>query len=44
MGQSSTKLEKQEPVDSFKIAIKTRKPDRCPCRICKPYLQNIGYL
>ena len=35
---------KHASVDSFKTAIKTRKPDRCPCRICKTYLQNIGYL
>ena len=37
-------LKNKEPVDSFKTAIKTWKPNRCPCRICKTYLQNIGYL
>ena len=37
-------LKNKESVDSFKTAIKTWKPDRCPCRICKTYLQNIGYL
>ena len=44
MGQSSTKLENKELVDSFKTTIKKWKPDRCPCQICKTYLQNIGYL
>ena len=37
-------LKNKEAVDSFKTAIKTWKPDRCPCRICKTYLQNTGYL
>ena len=29
---------------SFKMAIKEWKPESCPCRLCKTYLQNIGYL
>ena len=33
-----------ESVASFKAAIKKWKPDSCPCRLCKTYLQNIGYL
>ena len=37
-------LKNKESFDSFKIAIKTWKPDRCPCRICKTYSQNTGYL
>ena len=37
-------LKNKESVDSFKTAIKICKPDRCSCRICKTYLQNIGYL
>ena len=31
-------------VDSFKLAIKKWKPESCPCRLCKTYLQNIGCL
>ena len=34
-------LKNKETVDSFKNAFKTWKLDRCPCRICKTYLQNI---
>ena len=37
-------LKNKESVDSFKTAIKRWKPESCPCRLCKTYLQNIGYL
>ena len=37
-------LKNKESVDTCKTAIKTWKPNRCPCRICKTYLQNIRYL
>ena len=37
-------LKNKETIDSFKTAIKKWKPDSCPCRLCKTYLQNIGYL
>ena len=37
-------LKNKEFVDSFKTSIKTWEQDRCPCRIYKTYLQNIGYL
>ena len=37
-------LKNKETTDSFKTAIKKWKPDSCPCRLCKTYLQNIGYL
>ena len=30
--------------DKCKIAIKKWKPESCPCRLCRVYLQNIGYL
>ena len=30
--------------DKFKIAIKKWKKESCPCRLCKVYLQNIGYI
>ena len=29
---------------SFKMAIKEWKPESCPFRLCRTYLQNIGYL
>ena len=37
-------LKNKESVDSFKTAIKRWKPESCPSRLCKTYLQNMGYL
>ena len=37
-------LKNKESADSFKTTIKRWKPESCPCRLCKTYLQNIGYL
>ena len=37
-------LKNKESADSFKTAIERWKPESCPCRFCKTYLQNIGYL
>ena len=37
-------LKNKESADSFKTAIKKCKPESCSCRLCKIYLQNIGYL
>ena len=31
-------------VNAFKEKIKTWVPDNCPCRICKTYVQNLGFL
>ena len=28
----------------FKEAIKKWKPNNCPCRICKSYIPNVGFL
>ena len=36
-------LKNKESVDSFKTASKRWKPESCPCRLCKSYLQNVGY-
>ena len=33
-----------DTTDKFTIAIKNWKPEFCPCRLCRVYLQNIGYL
>ena len=33
-----------DSINEFKHFIKTWKPDLCSCRLCKVYLQNIGYL
>ena len=37
-------LKNKVSVDSLKTAIKRWKPESRPCRLCKTYLQNIGYL
>ena len=37
-------LKNKESIESFKMAIKESKPELCPCRLCKTYLQNIDYL
>ena len=37
-------LKNKESVDSFKTDIKRWKPESCSCRLCKTYLQNIGFL
>ena len=33
-----------DSINEIKHVIKTWKPDLCSCRLCKVYLQNIGYL
>ena len=39
-----THMKKIDSINEFKHVIKTWKPDLCSCRVCKVYLQNIGYL
>ena len=39
-----SKLKEVDSINEFKHVIKTCKPDLCSCRLCKVYLQNIGYL
>ena len=33
-----------DSLDKFKMKIKRWKPKQCPCRICKVYIQRIGYI
>ena len=33
-----------DSINEFKHVIKTWKPHLCSCRLCKVYLQNLGYL
>ena len=35
---------KIDNIDTFKKAIKAWKPSNCPCRLCRVYVQNIGFL
>ena len=31
-------------INSFKSKIKNWKTDKCPCRLCKTYISNVGFL
>ena len=31
-------------INKFKEEVKKWKPAKCPCRLCKPYIQGVGYL
>ena len=33
-----------DSVSQFKIAIKSWKPENCPCRICKIYINQVGFI
>ena len=39
-----THAKELDTTDKFKIAIKNLKPELCPFRLCKVYLQNIDYI
>ena len=38
------KLKNTENLEHFKKAIKTRKRDNFQCRLCKVYIESIGFL
>ena len=33
-----------EDLNSFKVALKKWRPVNCPCRICKVYIANVGFV
>ena len=37
-------LKEIDSLKNFKNVIKKWKPESCPCRLCKVYIQNIGYM
>ena len=37
-------LKESTSINEFRSKIKTWKPENCPCKLCKIYLQRIGYL
>ena len=39
-----TELKELTTVAAFKREIKKWKPENCPCRLCKQYIQNIGFI
>ena len=32
------------PFSKFKKAIRSWKPDKCPCRLCKQYVKGLGFI
>ena len=43
-GSIPSNMKEMDSINEFKHVIKIWKPDLCSCRLCKVYLQNIGYL
>ena len=39
-----SELKESTLLNEFKKKIKTWKPENCPCKLCKIYIQRIGYL
>ena len=40
----SDKIRKSASLETFCQKIKLWKPDSCPCRICKNYIENVGFV
>ena len=39
-----TEIKELESLNQFKIKIRNWKAIKCPCRLCKTYVKNIGYI
>ena len=38
------KLKQLVDIHAFKKEIKKWKPENCPCRLCKTYIQHVGFI
>ena len=38
------RLKNVNSIEAFKMKIKKWKPENCPCRLCKVYVQNVGFV
>ena len=38
------KLKNASSLEVFKASIKSWKPENCPCRLCRLYVQNVGFI
>ena len=38
------RLKNANSIEAFKMQIKKWKPENCPCRLCKVYVQNVGFV
>ena len=43
-GYMPSELKESKSRNEFRSKTKTWKPENCPCKLCKIYLQRIGYL
>ena len=41
---ASENLRQSTSLKSFKQGIKKCNPSNCPCRLCKTYVQNLGFI
>ena len=39
-----TEIRNIESLEQFKLKIKKWKPTNCPCRLCKDYVPNLGFV
>ena len=37
-------IKESKSVDQFKTKIRKWKPENCPCRLCKTYVLDVGYI
>ena len=37
-------FKKETSLDAFKKLIKKLQPENCPCRLCKSYVENLGFI
>ena len=38
------KLKQIKPLNGFKTLIRNWKPNNCTCKLCRNYIQNLGFL
>ena len=38
------RLKNANSIEAFKMQIKKWKPENCPSRLCKVYVQNVGFV
>ena len=38
------KMKNLKTISAFKREVKNRKLENCPCRLCTPYIQNVGFM
>ena len=37
-------MAKLTTINAFKKEVKKWKLENCPCRLCKPYIQSVGFV